>query len=296
MKRRQFLVGAAALAAYSKIEKSSAGCDTHRLLCLGNKAGASGARDAPQTTAFLARANAITTLDATHANAYTALINGGVSDGWFAKLDLLYIFGTQSNGVALLNLIQNQYNGSIVGSPTFTADQGFTGAAVSCINSNFNPTMAISPKFIQDSASLGAWSLTAGVETGGAIAGADSATNNTTIYPDFGGPGTYIRINDSTGSGQISATPDGSGFYLGSRTSSSNRDGYWNGASIGNANSAVSQGPDNFTAAFGATNSSPSAPSTKKIFSGVMGGALTSTDASKLYSRLRAFATAVGIP
>jgi hypothetical protein len=84
--------------------------------------------NAPQTTAFLARANAVTTLDGTHTAAYTALINGGVADGWFQKMDMLMIYATQSSGVALLNLPNSTYTAMAGAGLSFSADVGRAGS------------------------------------------------------------------------------------------------------------------------------------------------------------------------
>ena len=73
---------------------------------------------------FLART---TGLDATHTNAYTALINGLVTDGIWDKLDVFHIYATQDSTTAKLNLVSSSFTATANGSPTFTADRGFTG-------------------------------------------------------------------------------------------------------------------------------------------------------------------------
>ena len=71
--------------------------------------------------AFLARTSG---LNATHTNAYTALINGLVSDAIWAKLDVLYLFATQDQTTALLNLVSASFTAVIHGAPPFAADNG----------------------------------------------------------------------------------------------------------------------------------------------------------------------------
>src|SRR5262245_58714994 len=88
---------------------------------------------------FLARTSG---LDTAHTNAYTALIDGLVADGIWSKLDLLHIYATQDSTNALLNLISSSFTGITHGSPTFTADRGFTGVSGSStvyIDTQFNP-------------------------------------------------------------------------------------------------------------------------------------------------------------
>ncbi len=58
---------------------------------------------------FLARTSG---LDGTHTTAYTNLICGLIADGVWQKLDMLHIYATQNSTTALLNLVQNAYNGT----------------------------------------------------------------------------------------------------------------------------------------------------------------------------------------
>lgn len=263
------------------------------------KASGGGGGDAAQTTAFLARADAITTVGATERAMYKALINGLVSTAYsgggtlFSAFDSLRIYATDTQAHALLNLIQNLYNPTINGSLTFTADRGFAGNGTNTnyIDTNFNPSTATTPKYTQDSAHYSVWSVTAGVE-GNTLTGND--VTSTHVYPDFGGPGTYMRINDSASSGQISATPDGSGFYLASRTGPSNRDGYWNASPIGNANSATSTTVAN--ANFRDICVYQGNGSTKQVAMASTGAKLNSTDASNFYTLVRAAMNTVGVP
>src|SRR5258706_5828950 len=81
-----------------------------------------------ESTAFFARTSG---LDAAHIAAYNTFICGLVTDGLFSKFDVLHIYATQDSTTALLNLVSTSYNGTAVGSPTFTADRGFTGTGSS---------------------------------------------------------------------------------------------------------------------------------------------------------------------
>jgi hypothetical protein len=90
--------------------------------------------DAAETTAFLART---TGLDATHTNAYKALINGLVADGVFAKLDALYICAAQDLATARLNLVSSSF--ALVdtsAAPNFTADRPVLAESIPSIRSS----------------------------------------------------------------------------------------------------------------------------------------------------------------
>lgn len=88
---------------------------------------AAGAADAAETTAFLARADAITSVGATERAAYKALINGLVTDGNFSILKALWIRITDTEAHSLLNLASSSFNLTKNGTFGFTANAGGLG-------------------------------------------------------------------------------------------------------------------------------------------------------------------------
>ena len=72
------------------------------------------------------------------------LMMGLKSSGAWAKLDLFMCFATDGDyTIALLNWKTGNSFGSSINSPTFTANQGFTGNGVDAyINTNFDPTIS----------------------------------------------------------------------------------------------------------------------------------------------------------
>lgn len=143
--------------------------------------GTTASSDAAATTAFLARTSG---LDATHTNAYKALINGLVSDGVFTGFDVLCFFATQDSTTAKLDLTTAANNVTLTGTPTFTADKGYSGLAyalATCINSIASNG---GTQFTQNSSSIMMWrgSTSSGTE---ALRMADG--NNVTLgISDFG--------------------------------------------------------------------------------------------------------------
>lgn len=243
-----------------------------------------------QATAFIARANAITALDGTHTTAYTNLICGLVTDGVFSKFDVLNIWATQSSGVALLNLVGTSFSPSVASnSPTFTVDRGYTGNGTNTsLSASFNPSTA-GGNYTQNSAHYSSWNVTSG--NGLWELGTDA---NTALISNFSA-NIQMRINDSAASGNIAAASTaGVGHFIASRTSSTVRTGYVNGASIGTTGSATSAAPANANLSFlfvggqGATSDQVAASS--------IGGALSGADATNFYNRLRTYMTAVGVP
>src|SRR5690606_7666747 len=90
---------------------------------------------------------------------FAALMEAGV----YSKLDAFYIFAQYDEQAALQNWVADQYNSNPVNSPTFTVDRDYVGNGTSSyLDSQFNPSTAVSPKFVQNSAYFGIWSRTSG--------------------------------------------------------------------------------------------------------------------------------------
>lgn len=114
---------------------------------------------------------------------------------WF-KLDIEYVFAVDTSQAALINWKSpSTYNASAVNSPTFTANQGYTGASTKYIDTAFTPSSAPSPKYVQDSASAFAWGLS-NIQSTAPIAGDVATVLNLT--PRFTDDKIYGRMNQST--------------------------------------------------------------------------------------------------
>lgn len=254
--------------------------------------------DAPQTTAFLARKSGTT-----YNSQYKALINGGVADGWFQKLDALYIFATDTSANALLNLVQNAFNGTATGSPTFTAAGaaagGFTGAAAPgiYIDTGFQPNaQAGSAQFQQNSASGFGWSNTAAVDNSPIWGiGPGGTAGQTHLYPNASG-----NFNgDANGTGSYPNVADGNsgkGFYAVSRSGTSVAL-YRNGSSVFSTTetSSVLATSGNLVLLNG--DSATGNASARQVMAGGFSSSLSPTDHANLYARLHTFLQSVaGIP
>jgi hypothetical protein len=253
----------------------------------------------PETVAFLARTSG---LDATHRNAYTGLIDGLVTDGVWSKLDVLHIYAAQDSTNALLNLVSSSFPGVLNGSPTFTADRGFTGVDASTtvyINTQFNPTTASSPKFVQNSAHVSAWCMT---NATGILMGVSSNSGNNTLSHVSGRSGggdnkTYLRANCNAGTSGV-ATSSSIGHFIANRSTSTQVTGYKDGGffnqDAGSGSSAPINVPfpvlacrDTVLGIFGATASQVAAIS--------IGSSLNATEAFNLFIRIRSYMTALGL-
>lgn len=256
---------------------------------ISSRSGAAPVLSCAQATTFLARANAVTTLDATHTNAYSNLICGGVLDGWWAKLDVFHVYATQSSGVALLNLPNTTYTAT--GVPTFTADRGFSNSTTdNNVVSTFNPSTATTPNYTQNSAHLSAWSLNVGTTPTQVVGIGTSGTN---IFPEFTDGNLYLRVNDNPETSGFANTTT-AGFFLGNRSAATVRQGYLNAVSVGTYGSSTSVAENAPLVSVGSSGGASN--NSNKVAAISLGGSLTSTDVTNFYNRLRAYMTAVGVP
>jgi hypothetical protein len=253
--------------------------------------------------AFLART---TGLDATHIAAYTALLDGLDADELSCKLDVLHIYATQDSDTALLNLIQNKYNGTIHGSPSFTADSGFAGVDVSSsvyIDTGFNPVTATSPNYQQDTAHMSAWQVDNVNSDGPALGSA----NATTVFDDFsdaafmmtrgtGANYSVFRLNQQLNQslwGPFISDPRG--HWLMSRESGANGWLYLDGV-VGLGFTGSSGIPNRKMYSLGGNFNGAAIGSAGRLAMISIGGGLSATDAANLYSHVRTYMTAVGVP
>ncbi len=265
----------------------------------GGGGGGGGGTGGAEATAFLART---TGLDATHTNAYIALIDGLVADGVWSLLDVLYMFCTQDGTTALLNLVSSSFTGVTTGSPSFVADQGFTGAdaavATAYIDSQFNP-LSGSPQYTQNNAHISAWSNTSAASTanGGCMMGSINPGTGTytQIFPRYSDGNQYYRINGSAAAGASTATA--AGFCLANRSGTTTLTGYKNASAVVGPVSDGVGTPPNRTVIVLATGNVASVTSGwgGQASMASIGNALSGANITALYTRVGTFRTTVGL-
>lgn len=212
---------------------------------------------------------------------YANLITSLVAAGVWALLDVLIICATANQPTSFVNLISNNFMPAFNNAgalPTFTADQGWTGAAATInLYSNFNPSTA-GGNYAQNSAMVSAWALsTAQVNfplwTATNIEGWPKDSNS------------YMRGEANSPTEQfVTVSTDSSGFYLTNRTVSnawtlSRNDtlvGSFTDASAALPNSAIAFGENQQLAAY------------------AIGAALTGPQQTALYTILQTYLHAVG--
>jgi hypothetical protein len=257
----------------------------------------------PATTAWV---NAVIanggTVSAGRQTLINNLIAGGKADGWWAKLDRLWIFAGENEPSALTDMV------ALVlavtnSSPSFTIDRGYTGVDSNTtvyIDTSTNNTNV--SKFGTNAGHISAWSNTNTTSSagGGCICGIESSvnTNETSIFPLYSDGNAYFRINDATASTGI-ANANSLGHYLANRSGASASQGYINGNLVVSPNAAAGTIPNltNITVLLlDDFSSGGGAGSACQITMHSLGGNLSGTDVTNFYNRLRTYMTAVGVP
>ena len=243
----------------------------------------------PEAAQFLARTSG---LNATHTNAYTALIDGLVADGIWAKLDALYIFATQDVTTAKLNLKTSSYSCTSVGTQSFIADQGIQSPTYGhYLNTGLNAFPG-DKNYKQNSAHMSCWVYAEVTDSTGVV-----GTVSTSPYPRqylmpnyANGNTAHYRLNTNNGlSGSI---PGVAGFALANRSDASSIQGYHNNVqTVSGADTSVALVDANFSFPDQLTGDQNA-----RCSGGSFGSSLTSTEATNFYTRWRAYMTAVGAP
>ena len=262
--------------------------------------GTSSVASCTQADTFLARTSG---LDTTHTNMYKGLICCLVTNSVWTKFNVLYQFATQDSTTALLNLVSTSYTGTAHGSPTFTADRGFTGVEGSTtvyVDTGFNPVSDTS-NFTQNSAHISEWNVTS-LQSGHTGVGSINAgqTANTYILAQFSDGAAYFRINVGINAGQSLPIGSSIGHFIANRDDSTSQEGYVNGAPFlgsphGGGQASAALVNQNFYAM--AYNFNGTAGGVGRQVAEVSAGStLTPTDVANFYSCERTAMTAIGVP
>jgi hypothetical protein len=252
----------------------------------------------PEAIAFLARANAIVAIDATHTTAYNRLICGLVEDGTYSKLDALYVLATQSDGgtpgdgVAKLNLIKDSFNLVRHGMCAFAADKGVAcDGASGYYDTQFNlATSGVA--FSRDSASLGVYDRT-NITTNFSIFGAFDGNKDTSLFLTFNG-GLLFRINSGPDA-PVATNTNTQGFWIGIRSGPNAVSVYRNGNQIASSTTPSNGVPPLSMYLFAlnfAGTASYFVPDEVAAF--FIGGALNKTQAAGISVRINQFLMTFG--
>ena len=250
-----------------------------------------------QATAYLARTTGGN--EGGNAVAITALICGlvtdGVIDGTMAgtttcgtHLDGLYILAQQNAADAILNLCGTSYS-IIPSTATFTAYRGYSAFATAGASTGFNGAVSPGRNFGQNSATLGAWAYDA--PDGFVQIGTSLNAGTSLLLANYSSTFT-CGVNSAN---STSVATKGIGLYSCDRPSSSTINYFWDGASQGSFAVAAAS-PESAFMTVGGFTSTAGWATAKTISEAHFGASLGATLQLALYTRLRTYMTAVGVP
>lgn len=214
------------------------------------------------------------------------MITGLIADGVWSKLDRLWILAADNSPSALTDMVATAL-ATAVNSPTFTANRGYTGnGTTSYVDSNFNPATA-GGLFAQNSACIFGWSNTSGITAKPSFGQPTSVQ----CYNEFTDTNMYYKINQA-GQDSFANVSAPTGLYLLNRDSSTTTQADINGTQAFNSlTGSTALDSATFTVCAGDGNFD-----TRQMCCLGFGGSFNTTDRSNIYSRLRTYMTAVGVP
>ncbi len=256
----------------------------------------------PATTAWVAQvvANGGSVSAGRQATVNNLIVSIKAASVW-TKLDRLWIYAAENTPSALTDMVGLALS-TVVGSPAFVTDRGYTGVdsptPSDYIDTGFNPSTA-GGNSSQDSAHISAWGVT-NVQSGGGGSGwmmGASAVTETNIIPRYTTDATFFRINDGTGSGGNGANADSRGHFIANRSGASASQGYINGSSFATPNQASGTVPslNIYTCAQNVANVGTNGCGVQLAMASI-GGSLSGTEVLDFYNALRTYMTAVGVP
>src|SRR5262245_34013854 len=212
--------------------------------------------------------------------------------GVWTKLDVLYLFAAADSQAALINWKNpGTNNGTANGSPTFTADRGYTGnASTSYIDTTYNP-FSSGGQFAANDATMFAWNLASSASGTSPLFGGDAGSFRNQGFPNISTNTYRAAIGDSAIQIDYTSNTTKPGLYSASRTASNALASYRNGASVGTDTTAASTGLPNENLSF---LRSHVFFGDWQISGGGFGKGLNSTEHAALYSALLAYLQAVG--
>lgn len=229
------------------------------------------------------------------ANAINSLILSLKSAGLWTLLDAFYVWSAHTEQAAQLNWIQDAYNITPRSSPTFGPNVGYHGdAKASWWDSNFNPTTAASPKYTQNSASMGVWFIDASTTDGQQMAGLLNGSNQgTQIIGRNKDSKSQFRINQASAIVGSATISNGTGLVSVNRSDSTNVQMYVRGASYVTSSATASIALVNGTIGFGRTGSTSSLYGANTLGAGFIGASLTSAQHAAIHAALNTYMASI---
>jgi hypothetical protein len=217
--------------------------------------------------------------------------------GVFSKLDALYLRAAHTSQAALLNVINPAlYASTAQGSPTFTADVGYsTNGSSSYVRTSFNPGGGGGPfKFLRNDACFGGWYLNNTAAGGVSGNGAENSDIGCRMNHALEGPnGRMYAMVNANATGALGGSTNNVGLFICYRNASNFQAGARNGVSV-TTDTAASVAVTSQTFCEGSSNNGSSLFRAEQVAASLYGGALTLTEQGDLHTALSTYLTAVG--
>lgn len=222
----------------------------------------------------------------------------GKAKSFWAKLDALWVHAAHGPEAARINWLGDFYNCVPVNNPAFEVDRGYMGdGSSSYLDTSFNPATATSPKFTQNSGTLGIRSNTNN-QGAGSLAGFFSGTDGTTINPRTTADRFAGRTNQATARETANGVVTSSiGMFVVSRTSANTGEPalYRDGAALTNIAIAGSASLAPANGSFRLGSISNTSYRACQFSMGFVASGLTAQEVLDVYNWFEPYRTALGV-
>ncbi|MFN6253658.1 MAG: hypothetical protein ACK4Y5_16505 [Acetobacteraceae bacterium] len=229
--------------------------------------------------------------DGTQTARIDRLVRAGLQNGWWSKLDFLYVGAQHDRQAARLNwTAPGSFALTENGSPNWLAYRGYLGgSSVQYLGTGFTPSLH-AQRATQNNICAGGYSLTDANENAPMIGIIGSSTGRAvSLYPRGSGNMT-ARANDTAGSATIGAVADSLGFFMVERTSSASRLGYKGNTLVGTVSASSGGLADGEITLIGNTTQF----STRRECFHFLGAALTTAERQAFIADMEVYLTSVG--
>lgn len=215
-------------------------------------------------------------------------IIGLKTDGLWSKIDGGHVLAAPTQQAALVDFKAPSRIATLVLTPTFTANRGFTGTGTAgeYIDTGFTPSV-LGVAYQQDSASLGVYANN-NITSAGVAAGVSTGSSAYMVLRSNSNQQQY-RMNDGT-TVTVAGATDGSGLTVITRTGATATQGYQRGAAFGaaasNASTLRPTGTIKYLSAGGTSV-------LHELSFGFFGGGLTGSEVAALTVRVNALIAAL---
>jgi hypothetical protein len=234
--------------------------------------------------------------DATRKQLISDRFVAGKAFSFWAKMDALWVHAAHDSQAGRMNWLAPIYDCLPINSPAFTTDRGFMGdGSSSYLDTGFNPSTAVSPKFVQDSGVLGIRSNTATAGTAGSLAGYydTGAGTGSTINPRAIGDIFSLRLNSAAAINSGGTSMTSVGMFVSSRLNSTAIVAYREGAVFKPSTASTSQVPPNGNFRLGSINSASFRAC--QFSMGFVGAGLTDQEVLDMFNWFEPYRIAVGV-